>query len=69
MASFSTTYMIKDEKTRPRKPMYIVVMSSYNKMVEHYIISSFYSRYFEFYGLVMEVHLEMYKYLSMCVNH
>ena len=46
MASFSTTYMIKDEKTRPRKPMYIVVMSSYNKMVEHYIILSFYNWYF-----------------------
>ena len=26
--SFSTKYMINDEKTSPRKPMYIVVMSS-----------------------------------------
>ena len=39
MASFSTTYMIKDEKTSPRKPMYIVVMSSYNEMVDNLILS------------------------------
>ena len=68
MASFSTTYMIKDEKTSPRKPMYIVVMSSYNKMVEHQIIISFYNGYK---GHVTEIHLEMYveQYLSMCINH